>query len=158
MYNWKSCKLNGEKINSLFLNGYLIWQKQIDSNFDIFYCTLSDDFDVALSQFSQLNTTSMDNLDYSQKIEFNSIGAGRPVVLTKGGINSVTIQFWVGDPVNKWFPAKLSKGIVSIEDESQYDVSPQVTINGVQYTVWTPDGDIFDYTIPKGAKCELIIA
>lgn len=155
MYNWKSCKLNGVEIISLRLNGNLVWEKQLGS---IFYSTLSDDFDTALTQFQQLEIDSMINLGYSQEVEFNSPGAGRPIILTTGNVNSVTVSYYVDAPVFKWFPVTLSKGVVSITDESEYDLPPKININGTLYTVWTPDGDDFNYTVPIRSKCKITIS
>lgn len=159
MYNWKSCKLAGKEIISLRANGFLVWEKLIDSPFEVYFCTLSDDFDLAMQQFSELNLENLDSLDYnSEEIEFTSVGAGRPIILTKGNVNNVQIAFWEDKPVEQWFPKNLSNGVVSVDVEGEFDIPQGVNINGNIYKVWTPDGEDFDYIIPIGHKCKLNIS
>lgn len=159
MEKWSSCSINGISLKKLTLNGNIIWEKVTDSSFEIYFCTLSDDFDIAMEQFANLSLADCKSIEYAPgEIEFTSKNAGRPIILTKGDVEGVRVSFYVGPPVDDWFPIDLSEGVVSVDVEGEYDIPREISIEGNTYKVWTPDGEKFDYIFPQNGQCKLIIS
>lgn len=146
-YNWKSCKLNGVEIDSLYLDGNLVWKKlQISEVADLYYTIIptnvvldDSDFDTLIETLSNISLDNYHSVIEDQVKEtveesLLSDNSGTLVVLTKSNNEPI---FKIYDPTLGIFsdPITLTQGIPAVDEG--FDIEPSIVLNGDTYNIWT---------------------